>query len=262
MNDATQPIPGPRYGPKTPLTAIRILRMLDKHEAGLSAQSLAHRCGITLAAAYRHTDSLMHTGLIYKDDNKFIIDPRARLLTNAADHHGIDVVLKGFVQDSGRDIALATLHDGQLVLTHLHQSLKSESLLAAVPSQAVHATAAGKALLAALPKTERRRLLAQNGMPRYTAKTATTPEALEERLRPDENGIWSAEGEFCEIGGCLAVLADTGRVYADCIAVTTSVRVVDLPHTRGQLTAQLHRTVVLLKPVLGPLLPPPAETIT
>lgn len=261
MNDPKQPIPEPRYGPKTPLTAIRILRMLDQHEAGLSAQSLAHRCGISLGAAYRHTDSLTHAGLLYKDDNKFFIDPRARLLTNTADHEGIDAVLDEFVEASGRDVALATLHNGRLALTHLHKSSKSESLLANVPSSAAHATASGKALLAALSRPERRRLLAQNGMPAFTPKTATTPESLEKLLHPDENGIWSAEGEFCDVGGCLAVLADAGRLYADCIAVTTSVRVADLPYTRDQLTAQLHRTVVLLKPVLGPLLPP-AETTT
>lgn len=78
------------------------------------------------------------------------------------------------------------------------QAVESKSLLADVPSCAAHATAAGKALLAPLPRPAQKQHLAQNGMPMFTTKTTTTPEALEKRLHPDENGIWSAEGEYSE----------------------------------------------------------------
>ncbi|MCH7229965.1 helix-turn-helix domain-containing protein [Glycomyces sp. L485] len=253
MNDPKQP--EPRYGPKTPLTALRIFRLLHANENGLTAQSLASRCGLALASAYRHLDSLVHMGLVYKDDDRFRIDPGAKPLDQAADHEAIDVILKEYVKDTKRDIALATLHGGALVFTHLHAPEDSESLLTNVPAYAVHSTAAGKALISALPGPERRRLLVRNGMPAFTAKTITDPDALEERLHPDEHGIWSAEGEYCEIGACLAVLADTGRFYADCIAVTTSVRASELERERERLTTALHRVVVLLKPALGPLVP-------
>lgn len=260
MNDPIQPIPSPRYGPKTPLVAIRILGALTEHEGGRSAQSLANRCGLKLASVYRHLDSLIHAGLVYKDGNRYLIDPGMPPLGYAADHEAIDLILKEFVNETNRDVALATLHEGRMVLTHLHASAKGESLLAGVPSQALHATAAGKALLAALPETERRRLLNNNGMPAYTAKTITDPDDLEARLQSDEHGIWTAAGEYCEIGACMAVLADSGRLFSECVAVTTSVRVDEIDAAREMLTAALHRVVVLLVPVLGPLLLTEAAT--
>jgi IclR family transcriptional regulator, acetate operon repressor len=260
MNDPTQPNPSPRYGPKTPLVAIRILGALTRHERGLSAQSLANRCDLKLPSAYRHLDSLIHAGLVYKSGNRYLINPGMPPLGNPADHEAIDLVLKEFVKETNREIALATLHDGRMTFTHLHANSKDESLLACVPSQAVHATAAGKALLAALPKTERRRLLDLNGLPAYTEKTITDPDELEARLQPDDHGIWTAAGEYCEIGACMAVLADSGRLFSECVAVTTSVTVAEFEGAQEQLTAALHRVVVLLIPLLGPLLHPETET--
>lgn len=259
MNSPKEPNRVPRYGPRTPLVAMSLLRVLFANEGGLTAQALAKRAGQALPSVYRHLDTLIHMGVVYKtsEEGRFRINPAARLLDDSADHEAIDVLLKAFVKETGHEIALATLHDGQLALTHLHTRDEGVSLLAGVPPYALHATAVGKALLSALPSAERRRLLAEAGMPAFTPKTITSPDAFEAQLRSDKDGIWSANGEFCDDGACLAVLADTGRFWSDCIAVTTSVRICELERERDQIVAALHRVVVLLKPALGPLLPLP-----
>jgi DNA-binding IclR family transcriptional regulator len=233
---------------------MRVFDALKDHPDGLKAASIAHRSGVPPTSIYRHLSTLEDLGWIYPSGEKYVLNPTAEIPLGSADHVRIDQILEEFTQITGRDVALATLNVKDLVLTHLHKPTEAESLLDGLAPDAAHATACGQALLAQLSDVERRRFLTRAGMRRFTDRTATTPQELEARLHHDADAIWTAEGEYCVEGACLAMLARSGPMYASCIAVTTSVFIADLEQSKALLATTLHRTVALLQPSLGPLL--------
>jgi len=235
-----------------------VYAMLSRHSpGGRYLDDLAEDCNMPRRSLERHLSFLEAFGFVrHTGARRYFINAAARLPLGVADHDGIDKVLAEFVEHTGRDVALATLSGTELVMTHLHKNPDGDSLLDEVHPRAVHATGAGKCLLAQLPTAERRRLMILNGMPRYTSATITDFESLEANLREHEGEFWSAKGEYCETGACLAVLAHPGTTHGDTIALTTSVHTEEFTEARVSLVAGLHRAVVRLQPFVGPLLPP------
>lgn len=246
-----------RLGIQMPGKAFNVFLELSRHKDGWSRQGLARDCGVPDRSIRRYLDFLEEFGWVYHTPNgKYFVNPAARIPAGAADHDGIDKILDKFVGRTERDVALATLDGPDLKITHLRKHRQVESLLERVSPKAVHATAAGKCLLRQLPDAERRRLLILNRMPRYTDKTITDARKLERKLEPAADMVWSAEGEYCETGACLAILAHPGATYGDAIALTTSVTTAEFEEAREKLVFNLYFTLAELQPVLGPLLPP------
>lgn len=68
-----------------------------------------------------------------------------------------------------------------------------------------HASALGKLLMAYLPNAEVDGIIAQHGLPRFTAHTITTPEALREALHQIRQQGFAPDEEEIELGlRCLA----------------------------------------------------------
>jgi DNA-binding IclR family transcriptional regulator len=259
MDQTRKQVPVPRAGDLATVDkTLLIYTVLSRSKTALYLRDIEEACGLPQRTVQRHLDFLEQRGFAQRTGaGRYLLNPAARLPLGSADHAGIDRVLKEFVERTGRDVALATLSGGQLVISHLHPSPRGESLLEDIHPRAIHATGSGKCLLAQLPSTEeRRRLLILNGMPRFTDRTITDFEALEANLRAQESELWSAEGEYCETGACLAVLAHPGSTYNDSIALTTSVQAAEFAEAKAELTANLHRAVARLQPVVGPLWPP------
>lgn len=265
MGQSQKPLPEPRAGDLSTVDkTLAIYAVLSGSKTALYVRDIGNRCGLPQRTVQRHLDFLEQRGFALRTGaGRYLINPAARLPLGSADHDGIDNVLEDFVKRTGRDVALATLSGSQLHITHLHPSPKGESLLEDIHPRAIHATGSGKCLLAQLPSTqERRRLMILNGMPRFTDRTITDFEKLEANLQAQDSELWSAEGEYCETGACLAVLAHPGSTYGDSIALTTSVQASEFAQAKADLTANLHRAVALLQPVVGPLLPPTFGPIT
>lgn len=259
MEEPEKAIPKPR-DPALTTTAktIWIYTVLSRFSPnGVYLHKLAEACGMPRRSVERHLQFLRHFGFVRQTGaHRYFVNPSARLPLGIADHEGIDKVLQDFVGRTKRDVALATLSGGKLVITHLHKNPKGESLLENMHPKAVHATGSGKCLLAQFSADERRHIMILTGMPRFTDRTITNFEALEADLQKQDSELWSAQGEYCETGACLAVLAHPGSTHGDNIALTTSVETSEFTQAKDHLAANLHRTVTLLQPVIGPLLPP------
>jgi hypothetical protein len=91
-------------------------------------------------------------------------------------------------------------------------------------------------------------------MPAFTAATPTTLEALEPLLARVPGHLFTAEGQYCETGACLAILVHNGPRTDDRIALTTSVHRQDLGRDREILEHDLRRAATELLAVIdGPL---------
>lgn len=260
MEESEKTVPEPR-DPALTTTAktLWIYTVLSRFSPnGVYLHELAEACGMPRRSVERHLQFLRHFGFVRQTGTRrYCVNPAVRLPLGTADHEGIDKVLTDFVGRTERDVALATLNGGKLVITHLHKNPKGQSLLENIHPKAAHATGSGKCLLAQLSSAEeRRRLMILTGMPRFTDRTITNFETLEANLQKQEGELWSAQGEYCETGACLAVLVHPGSIHGDNIALTTSVEASEFAHAKEHLAANLHRTVARLQPVIGPLLPP------
>lgn len=109
------------------------------------------------------------------------------------------------------------------------------------PEQRAHATAHGKALLAALPRPLRRRYLAEHGMARFTERTITSAERFEAEVdRVRGQGIAVSVGEADLAYTCLAVaLPERGDGIVHALSV--SLPTADFGRRQGEIRAALTR---------------------
>jgi DNA-binding IclR family transcriptional regulator len=105
---------------------------------------------------------------------------------------------------------------------------------------AAHATALGKALLSAMPRSSRREYLRSQGLPAFTSQTTTDADALEHWLRSvDPSRPVVEHGEYRDGVSCAAALVPSslaapegfGESAADGTvwAVVVSTRDLDMP---------------------------------
>lgn len=234
---------------------VKLTTVLSAAPAALSKVELAHHAGLTGVRLDGAIIAGIQAGMIERSDTGGY---RLTALPRRKADERIDTVLEGYAKTTGHDAALATLYDGRLVLTHLHTVPGHPSLLAPVGTDAAHATSAGHALLDGLAPDQFRDFLEKAGMPRFTARTPTTPTQLELLLNRDSAGIYTAEGQYCPDGACLAVGLRRGAPDGRCVAFTTSVYLPELQQKREQLKADLFRVAAQLAPIVGPL---PLEVI-
>ncbi len=238
-----------------------ILEHLAAHPEGLTGPELAAMPDLNPELVNGAICAGLEADWFFRDaDERYHLNPdRPPSSFGTASHEDISTLLKNFTQASGRDVALATLWDGKLVLTHMHLAPKRPSLLVDIPPDAAHGTAGGHALLHQRTEAQRRRFLTHAGMPAYTSLTPTTYEALAPLLPPDPAGIYDAPGRFCAAGACLAILVRHTPERGGSIAITTSVYRADLGEDQEkqrkmrELRANLIATAGLLAPRIGPL---------
>lgn len=228
----------------------QVTNTLSASSSGMTANDLIAQTGVDPSRVRGALLAGIHAGLLRRDDEGRYATPVVRRQV----HADVDAILTDFTETTGHDAALATLYQGKLVLTHLHKPIGRVSLLDAVTTDAAHATSAGHSLLHRLQPHQREEFLARSsGMRRFTSRTPTTPAQLELLLEPNTAGIYTAEGQYCVDGACLALGLRSGAPDGRCVAFTTSVLVHDLEAKREALQADLFRTAALLAPVVGPI---------
>jgi DNA-binding IclR family transcriptional regulator len=112
---------------------------------------------------------------------------------------------------------------------------------------AAHATALGKALLAAMPRATRREYLrSQGGLPAFTRQTVTDADTLEDWLcSVDPWGPVVEHGEYRDGVSCAAALVPGSSTGGPAWAVVVSTRTDEVP---PQVGAELMRAARDLAP--------------
>lgn len=237
-----------------------LARLRQASAGGMEIRELAPETGLTpRAVSAAMTIGIEFDCITPVGDDRFRLNADGLLLPPCTvSDEDLKSVLKHFTTASGHDAALVRLSqtDG-LILSHLQPAPDGTSLLADIGVDAAHATASGQAALSWVDDAQRHRFLQTHGMRAFTDRTPTSIEALAPQLIREPGRIYTAEGQYCVEGACLAVLVRNGPRTDDRIALTTSVRLDRLEHDRNRLKSDLRDAAVALSNLIDGPLPPP-----
>jgi DNA-binding IclR family transcriptional regulator len=219
-----------RSGIQVLARAIEILRLLNAYPAGLSQTEIGERLGLARSTVSRLLMALEAEDFVVAlgPRGRYRLGPElVRLAASARRSAWLDLhpLLVGMSEEIGETVDLSVLEGDRAVFV---DQVVADNRLRAVSSVGdsfpLHASANGKAFLAALPEVEVKRILAGR-LDALTANTLTTPGAL----RADLDGIRARGGVAMDVEeqseGVCAVGAVVGHLDHDLLAVSIPVPV-------------------------------------
>ncbi|MFI2368402.1 IclR family transcriptional regulator [Streptomyces sp. NPDC018833] len=238
----------PASGPQSVDRALEILDAVADAPGPVGAKALARRLGCSLSTVYHLLGPLTARGHLLRTGEGYAPGPRAVALHRSFQRHlglgpQLAEMLPRLRRATGAQAYVTAYRDGRIVMLDSTVPVTdSEHPFVPGPESRAHATAHGKALLAALPRPARRRYLAEHGMARFTDRTITAVDRFEaevERVRG--RGYAVSVGEADPAYTCLAAtLADQssqGVVHALSLSLPTA----DFRRRHGELRAALVR---------------------
>ncbi len=174
---------------RTVLKALEVLEELSKLEEGLTNAELSRRLGLHPSTSYRLLNTLVSKNYLSKENGLYRLGHKILQLKYLARREEnlrqrARPWLIKLESETGFTTNLAILDMLNAVPIEIVSGSKNlvvnKNLGKPVP---LHATAVGKCLLAYLPKSERKKLLAQLKLQKLTPKTITKKEKLLEELK-------------------------------------------------------------------------------
>lgn len=217
--------------------AVRVLEVVGRHP-GLPVKAIARRCELNISTTYHLVRTLAYEGyLVRLPDGSYVMgETVARrfhdLVTSLERPPDTATVLRQLSDRIGLSSYLGLLHQERVTVVDVAEAPGSPYLedFEVGLDVSAHATALGKALLAAMTPRERRVFLQGHGLRPYTVNTRTDPERLEHELaaiRPDAAVL--EHGEFRDGVACAAALVPRTRADAPTWAVVVAMRDDDVP---------------------------------
>jgi acetyl-CoA synthetase len=209
-------------GLSTARAVLKVLSFMTRHPEGVSAREVAEELGKSVSTAYELLASLYEEGFAvhepgrgYRLSAEAAIGPRA---PEPSDGKKLSAAVQDLFAHTHRRSYLARVEAGAIVITAVcgRQGIPRVPGLEPRIGRNAHALALGKVVLSLLPEHSRRRYI-ERGLPRYTPRTITSPDALMSEL--DEvrsSGLAIARGEFDLEYCCVAapILDAQGRFLA------------------------------------------------
>ncbi len=166
--------------------ALTLLERIAMSEAGITLSDLAQAVGLAASTTHRLLNTLEQHGFASLDADRgvWFVGVRAFTVGNAflADRDVVSIArpfMRRLMERSGESVNLAILDDGEVVFLAQVQCREMMRMMVRLGGRApVHASGAGKSLLAAMPPLEAQRTLARHGLKRFTDNTMGTPDAL------------------------------------------------------------------------------------
>ena len=185
----------------------RVLEVLAENEGRMKLSELVRAMDVPASTAHRLVSSLYDLGYVNKDNYTGEYTLGLRILSLAS------VVLKKLdlrrvaypflekLRDKVGETANLVVLDGDEVLyiekVESRATIRAFSLIG--KRAPVHATAAGKVLLADMAWPDVLAILEKRGMPKLTEKTVTNPKVLMEKLYEANMHGYSLDNEECEL---------------------------------------------------------------
>lgn len=194
-------------------SVVRALSLLDvvaAEDQPVPAKRLARLTGIPLATVYHLVRTLLHEGYLERVDGGYVLGEDACALGErgtvpARTRQRARRILARLRDETGAASYLAVLDDGEVVITDIADSPAAPRVDLWVGfHEAAHATALGKAVLAAMPDDARRDYLAQHRLEDLTPHTVTDVRRLLRELA-DLPGRAVDREEYALGAVCLAV---------------------------------------------------------
>jgi DNA-binding IclR family transcriptional regulator len=163
---------------------------VSRSDRPLPVKVIARRCRLHVSTAYHLVRTLCYEGyLVRLPSGDYVagsgLAERFHDLMNSLRRPPqARAVLRQLAETTGHSAYLACISGQRLVVVDLEEGERSPWLEDLQPGldAAAHATAVGKALLATLPRRDRRELLAEHGMRPFTSNTVTEPGQIESEL--------------------------------------------------------------------------------
>lgn len=256
---------GPADGPKDPYLLASLHRGLEVLDCfgtqnSWSLADLSTHLGQSKATIFRVLHTLEQFGYLAKDPATGRYAPGLGLhaLGAAAVRHEqlrwqALPPLQDLAESTGETVHVGILHDGVVVTVQIVDGTRAVRMHSSVGKRSpAHASALGKVLMAYLPDGEVDAVLAAQGMPRFTDRTITSPEALREALHRARLDGYAQDEEEIEAGlRCLAapITDHSGRPTA-ALAISAPASRMD-PARVAALIPQVKATALRISRMLG-----------
>ncbi|MER5955470.1 IclR family transcriptional regulator [Streptomyces sp. NPDC001893] len=219
--------------------ALRVLHALAHPDAPHKLGEIAERSGVPKASTHRILATLIEEGYAVPDgEGRYGIGTQLRALAAQVlsdDTVGIDAVLRALQQRLGQAVHLAVLSGDHATYTHKVDPGLAYRIATEVGTRLpLHASAAGKVLLAHLPETEMKALLDRAGLPARTSHTVTDRTTLLSQLETVRHTGFATDYEEADAAICslAAPVLDTDGYPVGAVSVSSLAALV----TEGQLT--------------------------
>ncbi|GAA2096496.1 IclR family transcriptional regulator [Streptomyces albiaxialis] len=186
---------------------LRVLHAVARQESPRRLGEVAEQAGVPKASTHRILSTLIAEGYAVADgDGRYGIGPQLRTLAAqvlADDAVGIDAVLRALQQRLGQTVHLAVLSGDYATYTHKVDPGHAYRIATEVGMPLpLHASAAGKVLLAHLPEKECAALLDSAGLPARTPRTVTDRRKLRGELNTVRKQGYATEYEEADEAVC------------------------------------------------------------
>ncbi|WP_160140723.1 IclR family transcriptional regulator [Haloarcula mannanilytica] len=179
---------------KTILRAFEVIRILDE-EGEAQPSDIAAKLGTSRATAHQYLVSLAKVGYVSQNDGRYDISYRFLETGNQKKYrswlfHAAIPALMALHEETGELSHLGVEEDGEWVLLHRETDQRETGLSLYSGSRLpLHTHAAGKVILAELPKERRDEILDEHELFASTDQTITDADELRHRLRQvSQNG--------------------------------------------------------------------------
>lgn len=217
--------------------ATRVLEEVGRHP-GLPVKAIARLCGLNISTTYHLVRTLAYEGYLRRlPEGTYVmggaVAERFHDLLRSLNRPPTSTVVLGHLAGrTGLSAYLGCLSDNGMKVVDLVEGPGSPYLedLDRGLEIAAHATALGKALLASMPRRERRRYLTDQDLRPFTANTCTDRARLEHdlaALHPDLPVV--EHGEFRDGVACAASLVPRSPADGQAWAIVVSSRSADVP---------------------------------
>ncbi len=169
---------------------LRILELLATRPDGMRMRELADVLNIPANSVFRITGALENFGYLERDSNDMRYRMTRKLLALGYSALGEDRLveqsldlMKSLRDESQETVLLGARHDVEGFVLEQVASLKAVKFLVDPGTRfPLHTSAAGKAILSALPRAERESILSRLNYKKFTARTLDSRRKLEQEL--------------------------------------------------------------------------------
>lgn len=188
---------------KATSTTFRIIDvLLDEGPMGVSA--LATRLDLSKSTVHSHLATLQQLGYVVRDEDGsrislqfFLVGEQVRAQYPLYEHGRTDV--SQLASTAGINAGIVVHEGNEGICLYSHCVPESDRLIEEGDRLPLHATGAGKAILAALPSTAVETYVEGNDLERYTPETITDPERLRSELQTiASRGLAYEKGEYVD----------------------------------------------------------------
>lgn len=218
--------------------ALRLLEEVARSDRPLPVKVLARRSHLNLSTTYHLVRTLAYERYLERtNDGCYVLGEQVdrrlgQLRCSLGRTPQARAVLSHVAATTGHSAYLGRFVGGRMLICEVQEGPRSPYLedLEVGLAWAAHATAAGKALLATMPRHRRRAYLNGQGLRPYTPRTTTDADELEAQLTKVRPGRPVVEhGEFRDGVCCTAALSRRDDPAEPWWVVVVSARSVSIP---------------------------------